>query len=270
MSNDKILTIIKEKNKNEIINMLKTNGKIKTLSFFAEVLNKRAYFTLDSEGTIKRKKLNYIIPIFAFSDDFNYLADSIINFSDLKEREKISDINRLSNIEVSKLKEKLMKTLVNGNLDFSKKYGKELFLRDREEFYKIVLEFSFLGDMKSLKPLLILSFKKLFENAEYEENVFFLLISYLTKYRDNFYFYENCEKDDNIVEVKNLKESIILNKNLLESMEGLEVLSTLKALEMYDFKNFDKFLSKINDEIRMLKSLTVLDETAKKLSAAFL
>ena len=46
--------------------------------------------------------------------------------------EKISDINRLSNIEVSKLKEKLMKTLVNGNLDFSKKYGKELFLRDRE------------------------------------------------------------------------------------------------------------------------------------------
>ena len=53
-------------------------------------------------------------------------------------------------------------------------------------------------------------------------------------------------------------------------MEGLEVLSTLKALEMYDFKNFDKFLSKINDEIRMLKSLTVLDETAKKLSAAFL
>lgn len=47
------------------------------------------------------------------------------------------------------------------------------FLRDREEFYKTVLEFSLLGDAKSLKPLLVLSFKKLFENKEYEENVFF-------------------------------------------------------------------------------------------------
>ena len=42
MSNDKILTIIKEKNKNEIINMIKTDGKIKKHSIFAEVLDKRA------------------------------------------------------------------------------------------------------------------------------------------------------------------------------------------------------------------------------------
>ena len=270
MSNDRLLTIIKEKNKSEIIQMLETDGKIKTLSFFAEVLDKRSYFTLDSEGEIKRKELNFILPIFAFSGDFDYLADSVINFSDLREREKISSINRFSNIEIPKLKEKLMKTLSNGNLDFSKRYGKELFLRDREEFYKTVLEFSLLGDAKSLKPLLVISFKKLFENKEYEENVFFLLISYLTKYRDNFYFYENCEKDDSIVELEKLKESVIFNKELLESKEGLEILSTLKALEMYNFKNFDKYLSKIAVEIRMLKNLTALDETTKKLSAAFL
>ena len=40
MNSDKILTIIKEKNKKEIIHMLETIGKIKTLSFFAEVLVK--------------------------------------------------------------------------------------------------------------------------------------------------------------------------------------------------------------------------------------
>lgn len=33
MSNDRLLTIIKEKNKSEIIQMLETDGKIKTLSF---------------------------------------------------------------------------------------------------------------------------------------------------------------------------------------------------------------------------------------------
>lgn len=269
MSSDKILTIIKEKNKKEIIHMLETAGKIKTLSFFAEVLNKRAYFTLNNEGTIKRNELNFILPIFAFYDNLDYLADSIINFSDLKEREKISDIGRFSNIEIPKLKEKLIKTLSNGNLDFSKKYGKELFLRDREEFYKTILEFSFLGDMKSLKPLLILSFKKLFENKEYEENIFFLLISFITKYRDNFYFYENCKKD-NTIKLENLKENVISNKELFESREGLEILSTLKALEMYNFENLDKFLSKIADEIKMIKNLTALDETIKKLSASFL
>lgn len=270
MSNDKILTIIKEKNKNEIVHMLETEGKIKTLSFFAEVLNKRAYFTLDNHGMIKRNELNFILPIFAFSNDLDYLADSIINFSDLKEREKISDISRLSNIEIPKLKEKLMKTLSNGNLDFSKKYGKELFLRDREEFYKTILEFSLLGDMKSLKPLLILSFKKLFENEKYEEKVFFLLISFITKYRDNFYFYENCKENNNALNLEQLKESVLSNKELLDTREGLEALSTLSALGMYNFKNFDKFLSKIADEIRMTKNRTTLDETTKKLSAAFL
>ena len=35
MNSDKILTIIKEKNKKEIIHMLETMGKIKTRSFVA-------------------------------------------------------------------------------------------------------------------------------------------------------------------------------------------------------------------------------------------
>ena len=139
-----------------------------------------------------------------------------------------------------------------------------------QQRYKTILEFSFLGDIKSLKPLLVLSFKKLFENEKYEEKVFFLLISFITKYRDNFYFYEKCKKDNNIISLEKLKESVLSNKELLESREGLEVLSTLKALEMYKFKNFDKFLSKIADEIRMIKNLTALDETTKKLSIAFL
>ena len=84
MNSDKILTIIKEKNKKEIIHMLETIGKIKTLSFFAEVLSKRTYFTLNNDGTIKRNELDFILPIFAFSNDLDYLADSIINFSIFK------------------------------------------------------------------------------------------------------------------------------------------------------------------------------------------
>ena len=51
-----------------------------------------------------------------------------------------------------------------------------------------------------------------------------------------------------------LKENVLSNKKLLESREGLEILSTLKALEIYNFKNFDNFLLKIAFEIRMKKT----------------
>lgn len=76
---------------------------------------------------LKWNELDFILPIFAFSNDLDYLADSIINFSDLKEREKISAIYRFSNIEIPKLKEKLMKTLANGNLDFQKDMERNFF-----------------------------------------------------------------------------------------------------------------------------------------------
>ncbi|MCD7979009.1 MAG: hypothetical protein LUF31_00325, partial [Fusobacterium sp.] len=77
-------------------------------------------------------------------------------------------------------------------------------------------------------------------------------------------------KENNPVNFEMLKENVLSNKKLLESREGLEILSTLKALEIYNFKNFDNFLLKIAFEIRMIKNLTALNETTKRLSAVFL
>lgn len=264
MSKDIMLTVIKNKDKESIINMIETEGKIETLSAFAEVLDRRAYFTVNSQGDIKRKEINLAIPVFAFSEEVELLAQTIIELSDLKERNKISTINRFSNLEVTKLKENLMKTMVNGNLEFSKKYGKELFLRNRDEFFKTTTQFALMGNMKSLKPLMVLAFKKLMENREYNENIFYLMIAFLTKYRDEFSFYESIQYE-NIESIENIKEIIINNIELLKSREGLEALSSLAAIEILGTEKKDKFLFKIKKELEGIKKFTPLSQTEKHL-----
>ena len=81
MNSDKILTIIKEKNKKEIIHMLETIGKIKTLSFFAELQNRPPrdistwyvdYFMLKAMETLRFKR-NHCPP-------FNYLEEFVFLF----------------------------------------------------------------------------------------------------------------------------------------------------------------------------------------------
>ena len=267
ITDDKMISIIKENDKSYLLSLLEESGKVKTLSAFAPVLDKRAYFTINESGELKRKNNNLIIPFFAYCNDNELLAENIFEKADLKERCKIGKVNRFSNVDEKKLKENLLKTLTNGGLEFSLKYGKELFLRNRDEFFKTVLLFSLMGDLKSLKPLVVLSFKKLMENQEYDENLFYLLISFLTKYRDNFYFYENAEiEEDNSF---NLKEFLLANENILNSREGLGAISSLKALEELEKNYQNKFIQKIKNELITLKKVTSLNSTEKYLLSIF-
>ena len=269
MSKDTILTVIKNRDRESILNMLSNDGKIETLSYFAEVLDKRAYFTVTSEGEIKRKTINPSLPVFAFSDNNEQLADTILESADLKERSKISAVSRLSNLEIKNLKENLFKTMINGNLDFSKKFGKELFLRDRDEFFKTVTLAALMGNMNSLKPLMVLAFKKLMEKREYNENVFYLVIAFLTKYRDEFFYYERaCDRCECTLE--ELRKSILENETLLKSREGLEALTYLKAVETLDSEKRDRFLLKIKNEIGAVKKMTPLNKTEEYLLSVFL
>lgn len=269
MSKDTILTVIKNRDKESILTMLSNEGKIKTLSYFAEVLDNRAYFTVNGEGEIKRKDINLTLPVFAFSDNNEQLADTILELADLKERSKISAVSRLSNLEIKKLKENLFKTIINGNLDFSKKFGKELFLRDRDEFFKTITSAALMGNMNSLKPLMVLGFKKLMENKKYDENIFYLVIAFLTKYRDEFFYYERaCGKCECTLE--ELRKSILENETLLKSREGLEVLTYLKAVETLDSEKRNRFLLKIKTELGAVKNMTPLNKIEEYLLSIFL
>lgn len=267
INDDKIISTIKENDKNYILSLLAENGKIYTLSTFASLLDKRAYFTINKEGELKRKDNNLIVPFFAYCNDNELLAQTILEKSDLKERSKISKINRFSNIDEEKLKENFLKTLTNGGLEFSLKYGKELFLRNKDEFFKTALFFSLMGELKSLKSLVVLGFKKLMSNQEYNENLLYLVISFLTKYRDNFYFYEVTETAEKNFDIKEFLES---NKNILNSKEGLGALSSLVAIKELEANKQEKFIQKINNELTSLKKLTPLNSTEEYLLTFFL
>lgn len=267
INDDKIISAIKEKDKNYIFSLLNENGKINTLSTFAPFLDKRSYFTINKNGELKRKENNLIIPFFAYCDDKESLAQTLLEKIDLKEREKIGKINRFSNIDEKKLKENFFKTLTNGGLEFSLKYGKELFLRNKDEFFKTALFFSLMGDLKSLKPLVVLAFKKLMNNQEYNENLLYLVISFLTKYRDNFYFYEITET---LEKEYDIKDFLTNNENILNSKEGLGALSSLVAIKELEIDQQNKFIHKINNELTSLKNLTPLNSTEKYLLSFFL
>lgn len=268
MKNLDILTIINKKDEGEVIELINSYGKVKTLSSFAEVLDKRAYLTIDKEGNLKRKSANMALPIFAFFDDHKTLIQGIFDSANLKERQILDKIDRFSNVDMDKIKDNLIKTIFNGNLDFAKKYGKELFLRDREAFYNLLATFVTIGNSDSLKGLFLISYEKLMENIEYDGNIFFLFMAYITKFRDNTSAYETCENGK--YSAKDLKKQLADNKDLLYSKLGLGILTNLYLVEKYNLTNEEKILAKLAFEINNYQELAPLSDEEKQILEFFL
>ena len=170
-----MLDIIREKDEKNLRSYLKESGKIEVLSECAQFLDKRSYLTIDTKGDIKRKKGNLALPVFSFLKTEDDYVEVLLNSCDIKERQNLDKIERYSNLDIEKVKLNYIKTLFNGNLEFSKRYGKELFLRDRETFFKISSNFALIGD-DNIKPLMVLSLKELMK--EYNENIFYIFISF--------------------------------------------------------------------------------------------
>ncbi|EFS21623.1 hypothetical protein FSBG_01120 [Fusobacterium gonidiaformans 3-1-5R] len=165
---------------------IQERGKYKVFSEFAEIMDKRSYFTVDIEGGICRKKVNPILLEFPYEEDTKKLASMILSYGAPEERQVIHEISRLSNIEIPKLKEKLMTTLVNRNFDFAKRYAKELFLRDERSFWKVLNIFVELGEAENQKREVLKAFEVCMNIVKYDERLFHLYLSFLTRYRDNY------------------------------------------------------------------------------------
>lgn len=260
-----MLNIIKEKKASELFNLLESQGKIEVLSECAQFLDKRAYITIDTNGNLKRKKGSIALPVIAFLNDNNLFVEELLYSCDIKERQNLDKIERYSSLDIEKVKTNYIKTLFNGNLEFAKRYGKELFLRDRKEFFKISSNFALIG-ANNIKPLMVLALNKLM--SEYNENIFYIFIQYMVKFRDNTEIYEKVSEYEG--EAKEIKEILKSNKNLLESLEGLEILSSLKLVENIDISNKKKVLGKLKYMIENIKDYTSLREVEKKLLESFL
>ena len=230
MKKDVKVEFLKEKNLNTCIELIKEKGKFNILSEYANFYDRRTYFKVNENGDIFQKIYNPITLLYLFCDDEKKLADYLFKYSYAEEKQNIKKIDRASNLDIESLKKNLMKTLTNSHLDFSKIFAKELFLRDKKAFFELMYNFSFMGNPKDLKVLFVYALEEIFNQINYDENIFYTIIAYLTKFRDDYSIYMNSTDETIKFDIENYNEDKKIYLNIAE-----------KIFARYNLKNENKF-----------------------------
>ena len=230
MKKDVKVEFLKEKNLDACIELIKEKGKFNILSEYANFYDRRTYFKVNENGDIFPKSYNPITLLYLFCDDERKLADYLFKYSYAEEKQNIKKIDRASNLDIESLKKNLMKTLTSSHLDFSKTFAKELFLRDKKAFFELMYNFSFMGNPKDLKVLFVYALDEIFNQINYDENIFYTIIAYLTKFRDDYSVYMNSTDDSIKFDIENYNEDKKIYLNIVE-----------KIFTRYNLKNENKF-----------------------------
>jgi hypothetical protein len=230
MRKDVKVEFLKAKNLDTCIELIKEKGKFNILSEYANFYDRRTYFKVNENGDIFPKSYNPITLLYLFCDDEKKLADYLFKYSYAEEKQNIKKIDRASNLDIESLKKNLMKTLTNSHLDFSKIFAKELFLRDKKAFFELMYNFSFMGNPKDLKVLFVYALEEIFNQINYDENIFYTIIAYLTKFRDDYSVYMNSTDDNIKFDIENYNEDKKIYLNIAE-----------KIFTRYNLKNENKF-----------------------------
>lgn len=233
MKKDSKVEFLKEKNLEKAIELIKEKGKFTILSEYSTFFDMRTYFKVNEDGDIFQKSYNPITLLYLFCDDEKNLAEYLFKYSYPEEKQNIKKIDRASNLDIETLKKNLMKTLVNSHLNFSKTFAKELFLRDKKSFFEVMYSFSLMGNPKDLKLFFVYALEEIFSIINYDENIFYIIIAYLTKFRDDYSTYMKVDKNNLSFDSSNYSDDKKFYINIFE-----------KVLEKYNLKNKNRF--KIN------------------------
>ncbi|WP_195339844.1 hypothetical protein [Fusobacterium sp. 1001295B_180824_G3] len=228
MKKDSKVEFLREKNLEKAIELIKEKGKFAVLSEYSFFFDMRTYFKVNEDGDIIQKSYNPIILLYLFCDDEKLLAEYLFKYSYPEEKQNIKKIDRASNLTIEVLKKNLIKTLTNSHLDFSKTFAKELFLRDKKSFFEVMYNFSLMGNPKNLKLFFVYALEEIFSKIPYNENIFYIIIAYLTKFRDDYSTY---------IEANNLN----LNIESYSNEKKIYINIFEKILKKYNLKNENKF-----------------------------
>ena len=228
MKKDSKVEFLREKNLEKAIELIKEKGKFAILSEYSTFFDMRTYFKVNEDGDITQKSYNPITLLYLFCDDEKKLAEYLFKYSYPEEKQNIKKIHRASNLDIETLKKNLMKTLTTSNLDFSKIFAKELFLRDRKAFFETMYNFALMGNPKDLKLFFVYTLEEIFSKIAYDENIFYTIIAYLTKFRDDYSTYMETSNISFDIETYSDNKKIYIN--IFE-----------KVLERYSLKNENKF-----------------------------
>ena len=230
MKKDSKVEFLKEKNLEKAIELIKEKGKFTILSEYSTFFDMRTYFKVNEGGDIFQKSYNPITLLYLFCDNEKNLAEYLFKYTYPEEKQNIKKIDRASNLDIETLKKNLMKTLVNSHLDFSKTFAKELFLRDKKSFFEVMYSFSLMGNPKDLKLFFVYALEEIFSIINYDENIFYIIIAYLTKFRDDYSTYMKVDKNNLSFDSSNYSDDKKFYINIFE-----------KVLEKYNLKNVNKF-----------------------------
>ena len=230
MKKDAKVEFLREKNLEKAIELIKEKGKFTILSEYSSFFDMRTYFKVNEDGDVSQKSYNPITLLYLFCDDEENLAEYLFKYSYPEEKQNIKKIDRASNLDIETLKKNLMKTLVNSHLDFSKTFAKELFLRDKKSFFEVMYSFSLMGNPKDLKLFFVYALEEIFSIINYDENIFYIIIAYLTKFRDDYSTYMEVDGNNLNFDKSNYSDDKKIYLNIFE-----------KVLNKYNLKNVNKF-----------------------------
>ena len=230
MKKDSKVEFLREKNLEKAIELIKEKGKFTILSEYSTFFDMRTYFKVNEDGDIFQKSYNPITLLYLFCDDEKNLAEYLFKYSYPEEKQNIKKIDRTSNLGIETLKKNLIKTLVNSHLDFSKTFAKELFLRDKKSFFEVMYSFSLMGNPKDLKLFFVYALEEIFSIINYDENIFYIIIAYLTKFRDDYSTYMEVAENNLSLDNSNYSDDKKFYINIFE-----------KVLKKYNLKNENRF-----------------------------
>ena len=230
MKKDSKVEFLREKNLEKAIELIKEKGKFTILSEYSTFFDMRTYFKVNEDGNIFQKSYNPVTLLYLFCDNEKNLAEYLFKYSYPEEKQNIKKIDRTSNLDIETLKKNLMKTLVNSHLDFSKTFAKELFLRDKKSFFEVMYSFSLMGNPKDLKLFFVYALEEIFSIINYDENIFYIIIAYLTKFRDDYSTYMEVAENNLSLDNSNYSDDKKFYINIFE-----------KVLKKYNLKNENRF-----------------------------
>ena len=240
MKKDAKVEFLREKNLEKAIELIKEKGKFTILSEYSSFFDMRTYFKVNENGDINQKSYNPITLLYLFCDNEKNLAEYLFKYSYPEEKQNIKKIDRASNLDIETLKKNLMKTLVNSHLDFSKTFAKELFLRDKKAFFETMYNFSLMGNPKDLKLFFVYALEEIFSIINYDENIFYIIITYLTKFRDDYSIYMEVDENNLNFDMKNYSDDKKIYLNIFEKVLNKYKLKNVKKFRASLYKYFEK------------------------------
>lgn len=240
MKKDSKVEFLREKNLEKTIELIKEKGKFTILSEYSSFFDMRTYFKVNEDGDISQKSYNPITLLYLFCDDEENLAGYFFKYSYPEEKQNIKKIDRASNLDIETLKKNLMKTLVNSHLDFSKTFAKELFLRDKKYFFETAYNFSLMGNPKDLKLFFVYALEEIFSKINYDENIFYIIIAYLTKFRDDYSIYMEVDGNNLNFDMKNYSDDKKIYLKIFEKVLNKYKLKNVKKFRASLYKYFEK------------------------------